>query len=149
MKIENKNLFIFSTIMNRIQKQIILFATGLKMPSNVYKRARYEAALDTIFVKLIVTPLQKAFREKYPPYDPTRQFCPNPRDSHFEYGKTPYLHDGYCPLCDDTCFCFYCGKLLANTADWELSLSAGRNLCIDCRREEDMEEYKSQKSMYG
>jgi len=133
--------------MNRIKMQIIRFATRLTMPSNVYKRAAFEGALDDIYVKLIVSPLQKAFREKYPPYDPHRQFCPNPRDCHYE--KTPYLRGGYCPICDDSCFCFYCGKLIVGTSDWELSLSANRHLCSDCRREEEIEEYKSQKSMYG
>lgn len=135
--------------MNRIQKQIILFATRVKMPSNVYKRERYQAALDNIFVKLIVAPLQKAFREKYPPYDTKRQFCPNPRDSHFEYGKTPYLRDGYCPICDDTCFCFYCGKLLVGTADWEFYNSDTKNLCSICFREEQIEDAKHYRSMYG
>jgi hypothetical protein len=133
--------------MNRAKMQIIRFAANLKMPTNVYKRAQYEATLDDIYVKLIVVPLQKAFREKYPPYDPKRPFCPNPRDCHF--GKTPYLHDGYCPVCDDTCFCFYCGKLIVNTADWELSISGNRHLCSICRREEEIEDFKLQKSMYG
>ena len=64
--------------MNRIKMQIVRFAANTVMPTNVYKRVAFEAALDSIYVKLIVTPLQKAFREKYPPYDPKRPFCPNP-----------------------------------------------------------------------
>jgi hypothetical protein len=140
---------LFSVNMNRVKMQIIRFAANLKMPSNVYKRAQYEATLDDIYVKLIVVPLQKAFREKYPPYDPKRPFCPNPRECHFEFAKTPYLRDGYCPLCDDTCFCLYCGKLMVGTADWELSFAANRHLCSDCRREEDMDDYKISRSTRG
>ena len=134
--------------MNPLQKQLLRFAITAFKNLPLDKRTVIEKSLDEIYVKLTVIPLQKAFREKYPPYDPKRQFCPNPRDCHFEYGKTPYLRDGYCPLCDDTCFCLYCGKLMVNTADWELSLSAGRNLCADCRKEEDMEDYKYYRSMF-
>lgn len=147
-KIETKkNELLFSVIMNRIKMQIVRFAANTVMPTNVYKRVAFEAALDSIYVKLIVTPLQKAFREKYPPYDPKRPFCPNPKNCHF--GKTPYLNSGYCPVCDDTCFCFYCGKLIFATADWELSLSGNRHLCSICLREEEIEDFKLQKSMYG
>ena len=134
--------------MNPIQKQFLRFAlSAIEKCKSLNKRTVMERSLDDIYVKLTVTPIQKAFRNKYPPYDPKRQFCPNPRECHNE--KTPYLRDGYCPLCDDSCFCLHCGTLIVGTADAELSLSANRHLCRDCRREEDMEDYKEQKSMYG
>jgi hypothetical protein len=133
--------------MNPVQKQLLRFAIAAFKNLPLDKRTVVEKSLDDIYVKLTVVPIQKAFREKYPPYDPKRQFCPNPRDCHLEYGKTPYLRDGYCPICDDSCFCRDCGKLLVNSADWELSISAYRHLCSDCRREEEIEDYKYYRSM--
>lgn len=129
--------------MNHSQKQLVLFALSVmkRSSSNVYKRARFEAAIDNMFVKLTVAPLQKAFRNKYPPYNPNRSFCPNPKTCHFGL-KTPYLHNGYCPICDDSLFCVYCSKLIAGNADVELVLSADRHICNECNRKEIEEYYK-------
>jgi len=133
--------------MNPLQKQFLRFAlaTFKSLPKD--KRIVVEQSLDEMYVKLTVIPIQKAFREKYPPHDTSRQFCPNPLDCHFEYGKTPYLQDGYCPICDDSCFCHYCGKVIAGTANWDLVGSAFQHLCSICRREEELEDYKNERAM--
>lgn len=146
---KNKGTCFLVPKMNPVQKQFLRFALSALKNLSLDKRTVVEKSLDDIYVKLTIIPLQKAFREKYPPYDPKRQFCPNPRDCHFEMAKTPYLQNGYCPLCDDTSFCLYCGKLMVGTADWELSFAANRHLCSDCRREEDMDDYKLSRSTRG